>query len=164
MGKILATLVIGLLGGLLVAWWWLGGTPRTLAQPSERLAAWIEVASTDKLPIESGGTTWIVGCTLHLRNIGPSPVTVSVPVQRFLLVLGDGSTVTGTMGTAASARVAEQQTASIVLPKVSFFARSQDASSMVLAIDEGDGLRLVAAPVGGAPAPTAQGPEPAKQP
>lgn len=161
MGKILATLILGLLGGLAATWWWLGGSPRTLAQPSERLAAWIQVTSSEKLPIDAGGTTWIIGCTLHLRNIGNAPVSVSVPAQRFLLVLGNGSTVTGQMTAAASARVGEQQTSSIQLPKVSFFSRSQDASSLVIGLDEGDGLRLVAAPVGDAP-PAPAGPEAAK--
>jgi len=151
MAKVILLLVVGLLGGLVVARFWLGGSPRTLAQPSERLLAWIEVSSAEELPVDAGGKPWIVGCTVHLRNISASSTSVTVPAQRFLLVLGNGSTVTGNLAESASISIAEQQTGSIVLPKVSFFSRSQDASSLVLALDEGNGLRLVAAPVGKAP-------------
>ena len=151
MAKVLLLLVIGLITGLAAAWWWLGGSPRTLAQPSEHLLAWIEVSSAEELPVDAGGTPWIIGCTVHLRNISGSSTSVTIPAQRFLLVLANGSTVTGQLKDAVSTKVGEQQTASIALPKVSFFSRSQDASSVVLALDEGEGLRLVAAPVGTAP-------------
>ncbi len=151
MAKFLLVLVIGLIAGLAAAWWWLGGSPRTLAQPSERLLAWVEISSAEELPVDAGGTPWIIGCTVHLRNISSSSTSVTVPAQRFLLVLANGSTVTGQLTEAVSTKVAEQQTAAIALPKVSFFSRSQDASSVVLALDEGEGLRLVAAPVGKAP-------------
>lgn len=161
MGKFLATLIIGLIAGLAAAWWWLGGSPRTLAQPSEHLIAWVEIASSEKIPVDAGGTTWIVGCTLHLRNISGSSTSVTVPAQRFLVVLGNGSTVVGQLASPTTTRVGEQQVASIALPKVSFFSRSQDASSLIVGLDEGDGLRLVAAPVGEAP-PKAPEPEKAK--
>lgn len=166
MGKILATLLVGLFIGLLVAWWWLGGSPRTLAQPSERLVAWVEVASTEKIPVEAGGTTWILGCTVHLRNITGTAASVTVPAQRFLLVLDNGSTVVGHLAAPTTTKVGEQQVASIPLPKVSFFSRSQDASSVILGLDEGDGLRLVAAPVGEAPPKVEQpeAPKPAAEP
>ncbi len=152
MAKFLLSLVIGLVVGLLAAWWWLGGSPRTLAQPSERLVAWVEVSSSEQLPVDAGGKPWIIGCTVHLRNITASPTTVTIPPQRFLLVLGNGSTVTGRITDSTTSRIGEQQLASIPLPKVNFFNRSQDAASVILALDEGDGLRLVAAPVGQAPA------------
>ncbi len=151
MAKFLFSVIIGLIVGLSVAWWWLGGSPRTLNQPSERLFAWVEVASAEQLPVDAGGKPWIIGCTVHLRNFTSTATSVTVPAQRFLLVLGNGSTVVGHLAEAATVKVGEQQTASIAMPKVSFFSRSQDAASVILALDEGDGLRLVAAPVGDAP-------------
>jgi hypothetical protein len=151
MAKFLLSLVLGLIAGLIAAWWWLGGSPRTLNQPSERLFAWVEVASAEQLPVDAGGKPWIIGCTVHLRNFTTSTTSVTVPAQRFLLVLGNGSTVVGHLAEPATVKVGEQQTASVALPKVSFFSRSQDAASVILALDEGDGLRLVAAPVGDAP-------------
>jgi hypothetical protein len=151
MAKFLLSLVLGLIAGLIATWWWLGGSPRTLNQPSERLFAWIEVASAEQLPVDAGGKPWIVGCTVHLRNFTTATTSVTVPAQRFLLVLADGSTVVGHLSQPTSVSVGEQQTASVALPKVSFFSRSQDAASVILALDEGDGLRLVAAPVGDAP-------------
>lgn len=151
MARILATLIVGLLIGLLAAWWWLRGTPRTLAQPSDRLVAWIEVSSSEELPVTAGGTTWIIGCTLHLRNISGSDLQVAVPAQRFLVVLGDGSTVSGSLAAPATLTVGQQQGAALPLPKVSFFSRSQEAANAVIALDQGDGLRLVVAPVGEAP-------------
>lgn len=160
MARLLAAVAAGLLAGALLCWWWLGNRPRSLAQPSDRLVAWAEVASVERVNVAAGGTTWIVTCRVHLRNIGGGAISVNVPPQRFLLALGDGSTITGRLGEATTARIIEQQTASIDLPKVSFFSRSQDASSVILGIDEGDGLRLVAAPVGEAPPP----PPPPAQP
>lgn len=151
MAKILATLLAGLLLGLLVAWWWLGGSPRTLAQPSDHLVAWVEIASSEKLPVNAGGTTWIIGCTVHLRNITETATSVTVPAQRFLLILENGSTIVGHLAEPTTTRVGAQQTASVQLPRVSFFSRSQEAASVILALDEGDGLSLVAAPVGDAP-------------
>ncbi len=151
MARFLLLLLVGLIVGLLIAWWWLGGSPRTLAQPSERLIAWVEVVTAEQLPVNAGGKPWIVGCTVHLRNITTASTSVTVPAQRFLLVLDNGSTVTGNLAVPATVAIGEQQTGSVVLPKVSFFSRSQDATSLILAIDEGDGLRLVAAPVGDAP-------------
>lgn len=151
MAKFVLSVLVGLIAGLIVTWWWLGGSPRTLNQPSERLFAWVEVASAEQLPVDAGGKPWIIGCTVHLRNFTSSTTSVTVPAQRFLLVLGNGSTVVGHLAEPATIKVGEQQTSSIALPKVSFFSRSQDAASVILALDEGDGLRLVAAPVGDAP-------------
>jgi len=156
MAKFLLSLLVGLIVGLLVAWWWLGGNPRALAQSGERLFAWVEVTSTEELPVSTSGRPWIVGCTLHLRNMSATSASVAVPVQRFLLVLEDGTTVTGQLAEAAKESIGGQQTVSIPLPKVSFISRSQDAASVILALDEGEGLRLVAAPVGEAPAKPAE--------
>jgi hypothetical protein len=163
MGKSILVLVIGLVIGGLLAWWWAGRSPRTLAQPSERLVAWAEVTAAEELPT-GGASTWIVGATVHLRNITATPATVTVPAQRFLVVLGDGSTITGRMDEQTTSRIGPQQTASIALPKVSFVSRSQDAASVLLGLDEGTGLALVAAPVGDAPPKSeAAKPEPAPE-
>lgn len=158
MARFALALVIGLLVGLLGAWWLLGGKARALAQSGEKLFAWVEVTATEELPVSNGGTPYIISSTLHLRNLGTATAAVAVPAQRFLLVLGDGVAISGQLAEAASVRIGTQETASVPLPKVSFVSRSQDAASLVIALDEGDGLRLVAAPVGEAPAKPAEKP------
>lgn len=149
--KPLALLVIGLAIGVGLMWWWIGGRPRTLAQPSDSLAGWIQITGTESIPVASGGKTWIVGSEIRLRNITAHGVRVAVPAQRFVVVLRDGSTVVGRLPEPGGLNVASQQTATLTLPKVSFFSDSETISSVVLVIDEGDGLRPIIAPVGEEP-------------
>lgn len=151
MGKILVVLVIGLTLGVGFMWWWMGARPRSLAQPSDSLAGWVHLTGTDSIPVASGGTTWIVGSEVRLRNITTKPVRLNVPAQRFVVVLGDGSTVVGRLAEALNVTVASQQTTAIPLPKVSFFGSSERVSGVVLVIDEGDGLRPIISPVGEEP-------------
>lgn len=162
MGKTVLAIIIGLLVGAFAAWWWVGGGhPRTLAQPSEHLAGWSVVTSTQELASASGGTTWSVSAEVRLRNISTKGLKLNVPAQRFLVVLADGSTVVGNLPDPVSSSISAQETTSVVLPVVSFFSRSRDIASVLLALDEGDGLRLVAAPVGEEPKPPKPA-EPAK--
>lgn len=163
MGKFLICMLFGLAAGAALVWWWLGGHPRTLAQPSDHLVGWSLVTRADSLASAGGATTWSVTTEVRLHNITAKTVRLTVPAQRFLVVLGDGSTVVGNLTEAASASIAAQQTTSVPLPVVSFFSRSKDVGSVLLALDEGDGLRLVAAPVGEEPAPKEQ-PKPEAKP
>lgn len=167
MAKILVTLILGLAGGLAAAWWWLGGPARSLVLPGDQLAAWVEVTGAESIPVDAGGTTWIVSATIHMRNVGTSPLTVNIPAQRFLLVRKDGSTVAGNLASSVMSRIGSQQTASVPLPKTTFFATAQDTTSIVLALEQGDGLRIIPAPIGKAPpkdAAPAVEPSPAVEP
>jgi len=76
---------------------------------------------------------------------------VNIPAQRFLLVRKDGSTVAGNLASSVMSRIGSQQTASVPLPKTTFFATAQDTTSIVLALEQGDGLRIIPAPIGKAP-------------
>ena len=158
MARFLLSLTVGLILGLLATWWWLDGGQQPLAQSSERLLAWAEVSSAEALPVEAGGKPWIVGCTVHLRSITGAPAAVNVPAQRFLVVRSGGLIASGHLAEGTTARVGDKLPASVLLPNVNFVSDSQDVKSVILAIDEGDGLRLIAAPVGKAPST----PEPAK--
>lgn len=152
MARFLLSLTVGLILGLLAAWWWLGGGTRPLAQSGERLLAWTEVSSAEALPVDAGGKPWIVGCTVHLRSLTGASAAVNVPAQRFLVVRGNGQIATGHLAEGTTARVGDKLAAPVLLPNVNFVSSSQDVASVILAIDEGDGLRLIAAPVGKAPA------------